>query len=146
MVISTGDLAELLTRTIFTLFTFVAAIAALALLAGAVLIANAVGLGLLERRRELAMLKALGYSQAQVLRVVLLENGMLGLIGSLFGLLGTFTAATIFNSTLPQANLQLHLPGSVVLILVGTALCAGTALAVAWPATRVRPLFVLREE
>lgn len=146
MVISTGDLAELLTRTIFTLFTFVAAIAALALLAGAVLIANAVGLGLLERRRELAMLKALGYSQAQVLRVVLLENGMLGLIGSLFGLLGTFTAATIFNSTLPQANLQLHLPGSVVLVLVGTALCAGTALAVAWPATRVRPLFVLREE
>lgn len=146
MVLSTADIAELLTRTIRTLFTFVAAVAALALVAGAVLVANAVGLGLLERRRELATLKALGYSRAQVLRVVLLENGMLGAIGSAFGLAGTLGGITILNLTLPQADLHLHPPASVALLLVGITLCVGTALAVAWPATRVRPLVVLREE
>jgi ABC-type antimicrobial peptide transport system permease subunit len=146
LVLSTSDIAEMLSRTIRTLFTFVAAVAALSLLAGVVLIANAVGLGLLERRRELAVLKAMGYSRLQVLRVVLIENGMLGAIGSGFGLLGTFAAILVVNRMLPQASLELHGPASLALLLTGVALAAGTALAVAWPAARVRPLLVLRGE
>ncbi len=121
-------------------------IASLSLLAGIIIIANAVALAMLERRRELGILKSVGYTSGTVLGEVLIENATIGGLGALLAmLLVTFVTSLLghfaFNSTFSVNGLV------VVGLIVGSALLAVlTALLVAWGAVRVRPLTVLRYE
>jgi putative ABC transport system permease protein len=59
------------------LFSFAASIAGLALVAGAVLIANSAGLTVIERRREIGVFKAVGYTSRRVLALLLIEPWVL---------------------------------------------------------------------
>ncbi len=63
------------------------AIAGLSLLAGIIIIANVVALAMLERRRELGILKSVGYTSGTVLSEVLVENGVVGGAGALLAML-----------------------------------------------------------
>ncbi len=102
---SLGDILAQVNSIIGNLTTLMITLASLALLAALIIIANAVALAMLERRRELGILKAVGHTSRSVLGEVLMENGVIGFIGGLLGM-----------------------------------------LLVAWGATRVRPLEVLRYE
>jgi putative ABC transport system permease protein len=62
------------------------AMSLLALLVGTLLIYGAVSFGVLERRTVIGVLRALGATRAQVLRVVLAEAALLGVLGALAGL------------------------------------------------------------
>ncbi|HCI82615.1 MAG TPA: hypothetical protein DHW02_23315, partial [Ktedonobacter sp.] len=62
---------QILSDILLTLTT----IASLSLLAGVIIIANAVALAMLERRRELGILKSVGYTSGNILSEVLIENG-----------------------------------------------------------------------
>jgi putative ABC transport system permease protein len=121
-------------------------IAGLSLLAGVIIIANAVALAMLERRRELGILKSVGYTSGTVFGEVLIENGIIGGAGALLamlivtfamGLLGRFVFKTSFDVN-----------GLIVLaLIIGSGLLAMvTAALVAYGAVRVRPLEVLRYE
>jgi macrolide transport system ATP-binding/permease protein len=82
-------------------------------------IANALFAAVRERRREIGVLKAIGARDRDVLRVFLLEAGMLGALGGLFGtVLGMGMAAGIAAN----ANAYLHSQG-----------LSGVALSVPWP-------------
>ncbi|HEY0757321.1 MAG TPA: FtsX-like permease family protein [Ktedonobacteraceae bacterium] len=121
-------------------------IASLSLLAGVIIIANAVALAMLERRRELGILKSVGYTSRAVLGEVLIENAIIGGLAALLAmLLVTFVTRTL--GTLAFKN-TFSVNGIVLVSLVaGSALLAGaTALLVAWRSARVRPLAVLRYE
>jgi ABC-type antimicrobial peptide transport system permease subunit len=122
-------------------------IAGLALLAGAIIIANAVSLAMLERRREIGILKALGYTSRTVLGQVLLEQGVIGgFAGLLAMVLVGLTLVILSQPALFGIALGVNTLLTLSLIL-GTALLAmGLAALVAWSATRVRPLEVLRYE
>lgn len=61
------------------------AFAAVALLAGVFVIANTFTMLVTQRTRQYALLRAVGASRAQVRRAVLLEAGVIGLIGSTVG-------------------------------------------------------------
>ncbi|MBN1564072.1 MAG: FtsX-like permease family protein, partial [Anaerolineae bacterium] len=67
MVISAGDIRAVVQGILFSLLAFVITIAGFALVAGAILIANAVGLAMIERRREIGVMKAVGYTSRHVL-------------------------------------------------------------------------------
>jgi predicted lysophospholipase L1 biosynthesis ABC-type transport system permease subunit len=128
------------------LIVLLTAVASLALLAGLIIIANAVGLAMLERRRELGIMKAIGYTSKTVLGEVLLENGIVGFVGALAAmglatLLATLLAKVAFNVPV-QANPLLVLG----IVAATSAVCMLIAGLVAWGATRVRPLEVLRYE
>ena len=58
----------------------------LSLLAAAVIMANTVSLAILERRRQIGVLKAIGLKRGRVLRIMLLENTIVGLVGGLLGI------------------------------------------------------------
>ncbi len=60
-------------------------VAVLGLIVGGVVIANSVALTTMERRREIAVMKSVGLQRERVLFMILLENGILGLIGGLIG-------------------------------------------------------------
>ena len=79
----TDFINQLLNDVILTLTT----IASLSLLAGVIIIANAVALAMLERRRELGILKSVGHSSRSLLSEVLLENGIVGATGALIAML-----------------------------------------------------------
>ena len=110
------------------------AIGAIALVIASLGIANALLAAVRERRREIGVLKAIGARDRDVQRVFLLEAGVLGLVGGIFGTaLGYATAlgvSAVVNGYLAAqglAGVRLGLP--VVVLLA--AVCGSTMLALA---------------
>src|SRR5229473_2476375 len=122
------------------------AIAGLSLLAGIIIIANVVALAMLERRRELGILKSVGYTSGTVLSEVLVENGVVGGAGALLAMLFVTLAMIPLGKLLFNASFSVS--GWMIIVLTaGAALLAMiTAALVAYGAVRVRPLEVLRYE
>lgn len=121
-------------------------IASLSLLAGIIIIANAVALAMLERRRELGILKSVGYTSRTILGEVLIENGVVGGTGALLAMLLVTLATSILGQFVFKTDFGVSWYIAIGLI-VGIALLAMlTATFVAWGAVRVRPLEVLRYE
>jgi len=146
LVVSKAVLGNYMQQVFRSLFWFVIAITALAFVAGAVLIANAVGLAMVERRREMGILKAVGYTSGNVLNTILAENGLLGLLSGVTGMVGVQIAIFFFNMRDPTANLSLGLLPAAVLVLISIGLALLSATLVAWGPTHARPLSVLRSE
>lgn len=139
------DLNDASVAGFHALFLFAAAVAGLAFVAGAVLIANTAGLTVVERRREIGVFKAVGYTSGQVLRVLLSEYGFLGALAGLGGIIGA-AAAILALTVMSGAALT---PEPTILggmLLFSIAIAVLSAAAVTWHPTRVRPLDVLRYE
>ena len=82
---------------------FPVVLAALSLFAGGVIIANTVALAVLERRREIGVMKALGARGGTILRLLLLESGLVGLMGGAMGM------AMAMIATVALDNLTLNI-------------------------------------
>jgi ABC-type antimicrobial peptide transport system permease subunit len=128
------------------LVTMLTAVASLALLAGLIIIANAVTLSMLERRRELGIFKSVGYTSASILEEVLMENGAIGLFGALLAMLLATLVATILASFAFHVTLGTNLALMLIVVFGTAVLCMLVSGVVAWSATRMRPLEVLRYE
>lgn len=147
MVITGADMRAAYQSAITNLYVFAIGVAGLALVAGAVLIANSVGLSMIERRREIGVLKAVGYGTRHVLSITLLEHALLGLLAGVSGILAvqaTFVVLTAMEEALSMITLG-AVP-ALAIVLVATLLTIASALAVAWGPTHVRPMVVLRDE
>ena len=121
-----------------------------ALFVGAFLVFNALSMTVLERTRELGMLRALGSTRAMIARSVITEAMLLGLFGSLLGVLFgyamakglvyLFGRAFLFEIT----DLVLSPFALVSAIVVGVAVTALAALYPALRAGRVSPVEAMR--
>jgi putative ABC transport system permease protein len=124
--------------------TLLALFGIIALIAAPCAIANVTTGRVLIQRREIAMLKALGFTPGQLVRTLIAEQGALGAAGIALGL----AAARIVTSPLfirPVAGTGVTLaplPGSwTALIAAGTAATVIAATAVpGWRAGRVSPV------
>ena len=145
LVFSRADLNDWQATNFRTLFTFAISIAGLAFVAGAVLIANSAGLTVVERRGEIGIFKAVGYTSGQVLRLFLAEYGFLGTLAGGFGVVGA-VAAILLISKSQGATLVIQPWIAAGMLLFSIAVALVSAAVVAWPPTRVRPLDVLRYE
>ncbi|EXJ16571.1 ABC transporter permease [Imhoffiella purpurea] len=74
-------------RAISMIDGFVMAVSAIVLLLSGVLILNTMLMAISERTREIGILMAVGWSRLMILRLILTEAGLLGLIGGLLGFL-----------------------------------------------------------
>jgi putative ABC transport system permease protein len=70
---------------LMNLVYFLDFIASIILLVGLLGILNTMNINLLERRREIALLKVMGFTENQIIFSTILEAGLLGLIGGLIG-------------------------------------------------------------
>jgi predicted lysophospholipase L1 biosynthesis ABC-type transport system permease subunit len=141
-----SDFAAQYSTQLSSLVTVLVAVTSLAMLAAIIIIANAVALAMLERRRELGILKAVGHTSRSVLGEVMMENGIVGFTGSLLALVVVVAAAAMLGKV--AFNLPISIPTPTVLGVVAAtvAACVAVAVVVAWQATRVRPVEVLRYE
>ena len=109
----------------------------LSLLAAAVIMANTVALSTLERRRQIGVLKAIGLKSGRVLRVMLIESSIVGLLSAVIGIgttviiMSLITAAGGFLIPVP-ANARLTAVAlvfaSVLIGWVATFLSARVAI------------------
>jgi len=134
---------QILNDILLTLTT----IASLSLIAGVIIIANAVALAMLERRRELGILKSVGYTSQNILGEVLLENGLVGGTGAMMAMLLVSLVIFLLGRFVFKAVNLAVAPSTAIAMVFGAVLLAMlTAALVAWQAVRVRPLEVLRYE
>jgi putative ABC transport system permease protein len=122
----------------------------IALFVGAFLIYNAVAMTVVERTREFGMLRTIGMTRGQVIRLILLEAGVLGGLGSLMGLaLGMLLArgltqlmSNLLNQPLDFVSVPARdLISSWTIGLTVTLLAAGIP---AWQAGLISPMEALR--
>lgn len=141
-----ANLGDYVNQFLSYIILTLSAIASLSLFAGIVIIANAVGLAMLERRRELGILKAVGYTSRSILGEVLLENGTVAGVGAFLAMLLVSLALSLLGHFVFNFNLGTS-EVIVLALIVGAAVLAMVVAAfVAWGAVRVRPLEVLRYE
>jgi putative ABC transport system permease protein len=120
------------------------------LFVGAFLVFNALSMTVLERTRELGMLRALGSTRAMIVRSVVLEAVLLGILGSLLGVLFgygmakglvyLFGKAFLFEIT----SLILSPFALVAAVVVGIVVTVVAALYPATKAGRVSPVEAMR--
>src|SRR6266849_442720 len=146
IILSVVDIDTLVNQVLNNLIVMLTTISSLAMIAGLIIIANAVALAMLERCREIGILKSVGHTSRSILSTVLIENGLVGLLGSLVAMLLVVGAVTALSRFVFHTELGIG-PPLVALIIVATSLITTiVAAVVAWSAVRVRPLDVLRYE
>lgn len=120
--------------------------AGIALLVGTIIIANTFSILLAQRRRQIGLLRAVGASGSQVRRQFLAESMILGVIGSLLGVLGGVLVSVIALAIIGTLGWGLVIPwGSLVLALViGTLVTVISAMGPSLRATQVAPLEALQ--
>ncbi|HET9242759.1 MAG TPA: FtsX-like permease family protein [Gaiella sp.] len=131
---------------------FLLAFAGVALFVGAFVIANSLSITIAQRTREFATLRTLGASRRQVLRSIIIEALVVGIVASVIGLfLGLLLASGLFELfeavgfTLPNTGLLFETRTVVVAILVGVLVTLFASLRPALRATRVPPIAAVRE-
>jgi predicted lysophospholipase L1 biosynthesis ABC-type transport system permease subunit len=146
--ISIAALLQEIENLLASIVLLIEAIASLAVLAGLIMMANAVALAMLERRREIGILKAIGHTSRSVLGTVLVENAIIGGVGAFVAAVGVTLFSLVINKLAFRftSAFGVNVPLSLLLISSTTAVCMVVAGLVAWRATRVRPLEVLRYE
>jgi putative ABC transport system permease protein len=145
-IITLADLVAQIDSLLNNLILVLEAIASLALLAGVIIIANTVTLAMLERRRELGILKSFGHTSRTILGEVLIENGIVGFVGGLLAMILAAVTAGLLGKLTFGISFTIA-PTLVLSVVLGAAtICMVVAALVAWGAVRVRPLEVLRYE
>jgi putative ABC transport system permease protein len=141
---------ELVTQMLSAYQKGLAFFSVVAIFVGAFLIYNAFSMTVLERTRELGLLRALGMTQAQVLELVLTEAFSLAVLGSAVGVgFGLILARGLIwmlgGVVATDVNvLSIPMQGLLQSLLVGGLVTMGSALLPALQAARTSPLEALR--
>ncbi len=147
-VLETKMLNDLVTQVIDQFTSFPILVAALALVVGGIVIANSVALATLERRREIAIMKAVGLQRERVLGMLLLEYGLMGLIGGLIGvgLGGIGLLFLLVNAFGGELGRSIPYVTAFELMALCVLIALVAAVLSAWNASGEKPLNVLRYE
>ena len=131
---------------------FLLAFAAIALGVGAFVIYNTLSITLAQRIREFATLRTLGASRRQIMRSVLIEGLVLGVLASVIGLFAGLALAKGLNAvfealdlTLPQTGLVFAARTVIVSLVVGIGITMIATIVPARRAMSIAPIAAVRE-
>ena len=131
---------------------FLLGFAAISLFVGSFIIFNAFKITLAQRTPQLGLLRAVGASESQVVRSVLLEAAFVGIGASAIGIaFGIGFAALLragFNAigaSLPPASLQIAPRSIIAGLIVGLVVTFVSAVVPAVKASRVPPIAAMRD-
>ena len=134
---------------IFT--TILLVFAGVSVMVGSFVIWNTFNVLVAQRRREVALLRAVGATRRQVLAGVLVEAGVVGVVSGVIGVLlgvglatGIRTMLKLIGVDLPTTSPDLEPRTIVAGLAIGLVVTVVAAIAPAWAATRVAPMEALR--
>ena len=129
---------------------FLMAIAGVSLLVAGISILNIMLMSTLERTKEIGLMRAIGAYRETILKMFLLEAGILGVIGSIIGGFLSFLGGYALDMLLLKTAKYVFTPSAIAYVLLGiffgifTALVS--ALYPAWKASKLEPIQALRYE
>jgi putative ABC transport system permease protein len=154
-VISATAVQSLLNTIFATVSLFLGGIAAISLLVAGIGIMNIMIVSLIERTREIGILKALGMKSRTVLYIFLTESVIIGLIGAVIGIISGWVLANVVSLFLGRGGII----GSALTITpiltpevmlgalgFGVGISVIFALYPAWRASKLKPVEALRYE
>ncbi|MCD4740525.1 ABC transporter permease [archaeon] len=120
-------------------------ISLIALLTAGVVIINTMLMSVMDRQKEIGVLKAVGWTNDDILKLVLIESLLLGIIGGIIGCIIGSVIVTIINSAIP---FSLTLTPTNILGAFIFAVSAGLfgGLYPAWRISRINPIDAIRME
>lgn len=152
MAMTRSDFSKQIDDAMNGIMLFIGAIASIGLIVGVISVVNIMLVNVTERTREIGVLKAIGFTNREVLGSVLMEAGLLGFIGAIVGLIIAAVllqlAIIFYGAQLGVADITLMymLPIWLVLAVVGgaTLLSVLAGLYPAWRASRLNVVEALR--
>jgi putative ABC transport system permease protein len=150
-VVSTpGDLAAALEASTGDFAATTALIAAVALFAGAFLICNTLSMTVVERVRELGLLRAAGATRGQLTTYILVQASVIGVVGAATGLLAGGVLATgiaVWMGSIgpvPLSGPAVTLDDALAALVVGLGVTVAAAIEPARRAGRIAPVDALK--
>ena len=125
-IVSARYIQEQVDSILGSLTLFLLIVSGMSLLVGAIGISNTMFMSVLERTREIGVLKSVGATSVQIQHLFLMESAMLGFSGGVLGLMiGAFLIEVIALFDF-QAILSFEMAAVAFIVSVGVGIAAGT--------------------
>ena len=133
---------EMVSGQINQLLAIIYALLALAVIIAVIGIVNTLGLSVLERTREIGLLRAVGLSRRKLRRMVTLESVAIALLGALLGMGLGLAIGVLLRQSLSEDLTELALPVGSLVAFLAVAVIFGVLAAIV-PAVRASRMKVL---
>ncbi len=155
-VMSSTSMLSMMTSIFSTIQLFLVGIAGISLLVAGIGIMNIMIVSMIERTREIGILKALGMKSRTVLSIFLGESAFIGVFGAIIGIVAGFGLAVVVANILGSGMLGTSGGFTITPVLspmvllgafgFGVGVSVIFALYPAWKASKLKPVEALRYE
>jgi putative ABC transport system permease protein len=130
---------------------FLLAIAAVSLIVGAVGIANTMFTSVLEKTKEIGIMKAIGARNQDIMKIFLLNAGLIGLVGGVLGtlfgaLLSGFLPSLIGDVGIFRSGTTVTMESVIIAMSISILIGILAGVIPAYQASRLKPVDALRYE
>lgn len=144
-----GAITDSINQFFGILNAFLIGVGSISLVVAGVSILNVMLMSTIERREEIGVLRAVGVQKLDVVKVILVEAGLLGLVGGVVGAVLSVGAGMVLNQIVLNDPLATFTATNAlyVLLAVGFGLVTSvlSGLYPAWKAANERPVDALRK-
>ncbi len=150
-VTSRKEMQQTRAETMNSMSMFLLAIATVSLIVGAVGIANTMFTSVLEKTKEIGIMKAIGARNQDILLIFILNAGFIGLVGGLIGIiLGAVLSGfmPVLLGNLPMARGGTLVSSNSIIMALSVSVIVGILAGIipAYQASRLKPVDALRYE
>ncbi len=150
-VTSSKKMQQTRTEMVNSMNTFLLAIAAVSLIVGSVGIANTMFTSVLEKTKEIGIMKAIGARNNDILFIFIFNAAFIGLVGGIIGIflgaiLSSFMPTLMGNTPLAESTITVSLNSIIIALFVSVAVGILAGIIPAYQASKLKPVDALRYE
>jgi putative ABC transport system permease protein len=147
-----ADARKMIEDHLQILATFLVLMSVLVLLVGGLGLASTMSINVLERTREIGVLRAIGASSSSILRIIVAEGAIIGTISWVLALIISWPISVFVSNTFGMTffdaplRFAVSIPGMLIWLAISTGFAALASLYPAWGATRLTVRQILAYE